>query len=118
MDCYPVFRKWLNEVRANQLEDGKIPGVAPNSEPDGFFKKLSNGSAGWADAITIVPNALCRVYNCTDIVKENYGAMKKWVDFCEKRAHKSRIKSKFKIDKNKKYIVDTGFHWELQVSLS
>lgn len=111
MDCYPVFRKWLNEVRANQLEDGKIPGVAPNSEPDGFFKKLSNGSAGWADAITIVPNALCRVYNCTDIVKENYGAMKKWVDFCEKRAHKSRIKSKLKVDKNKKYIVDTGFHW-------
>ena len=111
MDCYPVFRKWLNEVRANQLEDGKIPGVAPNSEPDGFFKKLSNGSAGWADAITIVPNALCRVYNCTDIVKENYGAMKKWVDFSEKRARKSRIKSKLKVDKNKKYIVDTGFHW-------
>lgn len=111
MDCYPVFRKWLNEVRANQLKDGKIPGVAPKSEPNGFFKKLSNGSAGWADAITIVPSALSRVYNCNDIIEENYSSMKKWVDFSKKRAKKNRGKSKFKIDKYKSYIVDTGFHW-------
>ncbi|MCR5101501.1 MAG: glycoside hydrolase family 78 protein [Butyrivibrio sp.] len=111
MDCYPVLRKWLNEVRSEQLPDGKIPGVAPKSEVPGKFKLLSDGSAGWADAIGIVPGTLASAYNCTDILEENYEAFKKWVDFTAERATKSRLKSKFKSDKHKKYIVDTGFHW-------
>lgn len=111
MDCYPVLRKWLNEVRLEQLPNGKVPGVAPKNEVPGAFKKMSDGSAGWADAIGIVPNALAKTYNCTDILEENYDALKRWVDFSAKRAKKSRLKAKFKWDKNKKYIVDTGFHW-------
>ncbi len=111
MDCYPVLRKWLNEVRCEQLPDGKVPGVAPQNEVPGRFKIMSDGSAGWADAIGIVPNELAKTYNCVDILAENYGAFKKWVSFTEGRAKKSRLKAKFKIDKNKKYIVDTGFHW-------
>ncbi|MCR4902751.1 MAG: glycoside hydrolase family 78 protein [Butyrivibrio sp.] len=111
MDCYPVLRKWLNEVRCEQMPDGRIPGVAPKSEFPGKFKLLSDGSAGWADAIGIVPSTLASVYNCTDILDENYEAFKKWVDFTADRATKSRLKAKFKSDKHKKYIVDTGFHW-------
>ncbi len=111
MDCYPVFRKWLAEVRASQLQNGKIPGVAPRSEPGGFFQKFSNGSAGWADAITIVPSVLSNVYQCTDILEENYAAMKKWVDFSRKRAKKSRLKSKLKRNPYRQYLVETGFHW-------
>ena len=111
MDCYSVFRKWLAEVRVAQLEDGKIPGVAPRSEPTGFFQKLSNGSAGWADAITIVPSVLSQVYQCPDILSENYDAMRKWVDFSQKRAKKSRLKAKWKRNPYQHYIVDTGFHW-------
>ncbi len=111
MDCYPVFRKWLNEVRVCQLPDGKVPGVAPKSEAPGMFKKLSDGSAGWADAIGIVPNELAKVYNDKKIIEENYNSIKKWVDFSIKRAKKCRLKAKFSFDKYKKYIVDTGFHW-------
>ena len=111
MDCYPVLRKWLCEVRCEQLEDGKVPGVAPKNEVPGRFKLMSDGSAGWADAIGIVPNELSKIYDCDDILKENYGSLKKWVDFTEGRARHSRLKAKFKIDKYKKYIVDTGFHW-------
>lgn len=62
---------------------------------------MSDGSAGWADAIGIVPNALAKTYNCTDILEENYDALKRWVDFSAKRAKKSRLKAKFKWDKNK-----------------
>jgi len=111
MDCFPVLRKWLNEVRLEQLDDGKIPGVAPKNEVPGRFKLMSDGSAGWADAIGIVPNELAKIYNSIDILEENYEAFKKWVCFTESRAKKSRLKARFKLDKNKKYIVDTGFHW-------
>ena len=111
MDCYPVLRKWLSEVRCEQLGDGKVPGVAPKNEVPGRFKLMSDGSAGWADAIGIVPSELSRIYDCDDILIENYDAFKKWVDFSENRAKKSRLKAKFKPDKYKKYIVDTGFHW-------
>ncbi len=111
MDCYPVFRKWLNEVRVCQLKDGKVPGVAPKSEVAGMFKKLSDGSAGWADAIGIVPNELAKTYDDKEIIKENYVSFKKWVDFSISRAKKSRLSNKLKFDKYNKYIVDTGFHW-------
>ena len=111
MDCYPVLRKWLAEVRCEQLDDGKVPGVAPKNEVPGRFKLMSDGSAGWADAIGIVPYELSKMYDCDDILSENYDAFKKWVDFTEARAKKSRLKARFKLDKNKKYIVDTGFHW-------
>ena len=87
MDCYPVLRKWLNEVRCEQLPDGKVPGVAPQNEVPGRFKLMSDGSAGWADAIGIVPNELAKTYNCVDILAENYSAFKKWVCFTEGRAN-------------------------------
>lgn len=111
MNCYPVLRKWLHEVRAEQLENGAVPGVAPlNEEPKGF-KKLSDGSAGWGDAIGIVPTTLAKVYGSEDILLENYDSFKKWVDFTEKRARKTRIRNWRKFGKHKKYTVDRGFHW-------
>jgi len=111
MNCYPVLRKWLCEVRAEQLPEGAIPGVAPLNEEVGFFKKLSDGSAGWGDAIGIVPNTLSRFYGTDAILEENYDAIKKWVDFSAKRASKTRLKNITKFGKYSRYTVDKGFHW-------
>lgn len=111
MNCYPVIRKWLCEVRAEQQPNGAIPGVAPLNEPVGFFKKLSDGSAGWADAIGIVPNTLSGFYGTDKILEENYDAIKKWVDFSAKRASKTRLRNIGKFGKYSRYTVDKGFHW-------
>lgn len=111
MNCYPIYRKWLAELRSLQSADGKLPSVAPQTEPYEGFTKMSAGSSGWGDAIVLVPYVLSCLYNDDSILKDNYEAMKAWVDFCAARARKNRITNWFKRNPWKKYIVDTGFHW-------
>ncbi len=111
MNCYPVLRKWLCEVRAEQCPNGAVPGVAPLNEQVSAFKKLSDGSAGWGDAIGIVPYTLSGFYGTETILEENYDALKRWVDFSVRRASKTRLRNLGKFGKHAKYTVDKGFHW-------
>lgn len=110
-DCYPVFRKWMAEFGAAQYPDGKASNVAPRCGNQDFFTKLYEGSTGWGDACILVPYALYRFYGDTRILEENYDTMKKWLQFSEKRAHKSRPQSWFKKNPYRKYTIDTGVHW-------
>lgn len=110
-DCYPIFRKWMAEFGAAQGPDGKASNIAPRCGNPDFFTKLYEGSTGWGDACILVPYALYRFYGDTRILKENYETMKKWLQFSEKRAHKSRPQSWFKKNPYRKYTIDTGVHW-------
>ncbi len=109
MDCYPVLRKWLNECRIAQGKDGKVANIAPANNVTGMIGRLIKGSAGWGDACVLVPWALYEAYGKTEILEENYEMMTRWVDFCTRRASKSRREN----SKNpyKKYLVDKGFHF-------
>ena len=109
MDCYPIFRKWLADLRDVQLENGAVAFVAPVVDDVSGASGLINGSCGWGDACVIIPYVMYKVYGDRRILEENYEAMRRWVSFCENRAKKSRLHNIFK--PNKKYIVDTGFHW-------
>ena len=109
MDCYPVLRKWLACCRIAQKKNGIVANIAPQNNVTGIIGRLIRGSAGWGDAAVIVPWTLYEVYGCTEILEENYDMMCRWVDFCLKRAQKTRRKNA----KNpyKKYLVDHGFHF-------
>jgi len=48
-DVHNFFVKWLKDVAADQI-DGSVPFVVPN-----VLGKNAAGSAGWADAATIIP---------------------------------------------------------------
>lgn len=110
-DCYPIFRKWLSELRMAQFEDGTIPGVAPIQEPVGGFSAMMAGSAGWGDACVIVPYMLWMRYRDLSIVEENYHMMTKWVERCRRLAEKNHQKNEGKDDPYLKYVIDTGCHW-------
>ncbi len=109
MDCYPVLRKWLAECRLAQGKDGVVANIAPANNVTGIIGKIIRGSAGWGDACILVPWALYQAYGKTEILQENYDMMSRWLDFCEKRAKKTRLKNR----KNpwKRYLVDKGFHF-------
>lgn len=67
MDSHAFLSGWLRNVRLEQLEDGQVPSVVPFSNG---FKKFLEGlygpsSAGWGDAIVIVPWVLYRQYSDT-----------------------------------------------------
>ena len=56
-----------------------------------------------------MPWALYEAYGGRTILEENYGMMRRWLSFCEKRAAKTRLRNR----KNpyRKYLVDKGFHF-------
>ncbi len=108
-DCYPVLRKWLEECRFTQHEDGLVENIAPVNNSGSMISNMLQGSAGWGDACILVPWALYKAYGKKEILSENYRMMKGWMTFCEKRASKTRLGNM----KNpyKKYLVDEGFHF-------
>ncbi|GFP74687.1 alpha-L-rhamnosidase [Clostridium fungisolvens] len=108
MDGLQFFRKWLADLRATQSPNGKIANIAPM--PDKKFS-FFDGSAGWGDAIVIIPYKLYKQYGDTQVLKENYDSMKAWVDFELGEAQKSHLLRKFSRNRYKKYLWDTGFHW-------
>ena len=84
--------KWLKDVAADQNEDGRVPFVVPN-----VLGKMAGGSAGWADAATVIPWDMYLAYGDVRILEEQYPSMKKWVEFMR--------------NNSKDNLWNTGFHF-------
>ncbi len=111
MDCYPVFRKWLANVRVNQHEDGKMAYISPTNGKGSQISEMFSASVGWGDASVLVPYALYRTYGDAAILEENYDMMKKWVDFLTERAKQSRTPDPFADNPYQDYIINTGMDY-------
>jgi alpha-L-rhamnosidase len=78
MDVHNFFGKWLKDLAADQTETGAIPHVIPN-----VLGQNASGSAGWADAGVIIPWTMYVHYGDTNILRQQYTSMKKWITFME-----------------------------------
>ncbi|RYZ51388.1 MAG: alpha-L-rhamnosidase, partial [Chitinophagaceae bacterium] len=81
MDANNFFAKWLKDVTADQLPNGSVPHVIPN-----VLGRGDAGSAGWADAATIIPWDMYQVYGDRRILEEQYPSMKAWVGFMQQQS--------------------------------
>lgn len=118
-DVHGFSRKWLRSVRDDQLPDGRIA----NFSPDGRRTKLSledrlaktTGSAGWGDAIVVVPMELYEAYGDREVLAENWDAMVRWVEWCLDAArthrHSSRILRSADPLPHEQFIWDGTYHW-------
>ncbi|MEJ1238643.1 glycoside hydrolase family 78 protein [Chryseolinea sp. T2] len=79
MNVMAFFNKWLQDLSAEQDEEGRVPFVIPN-----VLGKGAAASAGWADAATIIPWNLYRAYGDQRILEQQYESMKKWVGYMDK----------------------------------
>ena len=74
-----------------------------------------NGSAGWGDAVVIVPWEMYRAYGDTAMLHELWPAMVSWLDRAELIAatHGTRPGRPAvpKPQPHEKYLWDSGFHW-------
>ena len=86
MDSAPVFLKWLRQCRLGQLEDGRLPNIAPPNNRPSYFSGLLYGSAAWGDACILVPYALYRQSGDLRVLRDNYPMMKRWFAFLAGRA--------------------------------
>jgi len=118
-DVLGFTKKWLQSVRDDQFPDGRIA----NFSPDGRrIKKnlndqfaMMSGSAGWGDAIVLVPWEMYRTYGDAQVLADNWQAMVCWVGWATEvartRRHPSRIERSAEPLPHEQYIWDGSFHW-------
>ncbi|MCQ6270674.1 glycoside hydrolase family 78 protein [Pseudarthrobacter sp. R1] len=117
-DVAGFSRKWLNDVRADQWANGVVANISPSPGPDATsvdFMAFVNGSAGWGDAIVMVPWELYLATGDAGVLAENWEAMKRWLDFvrttAESRRHPDRAAASQVPAPHEQYLWDTSFHW-------
>ena len=68
------FRKWLQDMRDSQRNDGAYSTVAPNTNS-------RIGAAAWADAGILVPWRVYQMYGDKGVLSENFAAMEKYMEW-------------------------------------
>ncbi|AYB29519.1 glycoside hydrolase family 78 protein [Chryseolinea soli] len=81
MNVATFFNKWLKDVAADQVKNGRVPFVIPNVLGDS-----ASASTGWADAATIIPWNVYYAYGDKRILEQQYESMKAWVGYMEARS--------------------------------
>lgn len=92
----PFLSRWLENLRADQLPDGRIPIFSPRSPFDAEAAAAAQGvgsivaAAGWSDAIAIVPWTLYERTGDRRVLEENHDAMLRWIDYQRRTAAAER----------------------------
>ncbi len=92
-DVAGFTRKWLNDVRADQWDNGVVANISPSPGPDVIgadFMAFTNGSSGWGDAIAMVPWEIYLATGDPGILAENWEAMNRWLGFIRTTAEGNR----------------------------
>ena len=116
-DCLPFLTRWLADCRAAQLPGGEIPVVVPYWPGYRMMGQAmqSATSSGWGDAIITVPWALYNAYGDLRALRDNYEAMRKWMDYVERRAEAGLPEGHEQFDEarlaRQKYLWNTDFHY-------
>ncbi|MDQ0223188.1 family 78 glycoside hydrolase catalytic domain [Streptococcus moroccensis] len=101
-----LIKRWLKSVRINQKDNGEVIDYSP--APKDAAKSVaftgSYSSAGWGDAIIMVPWTLYERYEDKAVLEENYDAMVHWFEFSKNSAAGDK-------SGNARYIWDTKFHY-------
>ncbi len=74
------FKKWMHDVAADQRANGAVTDVVPDLHDWG-----SEGSSAWADVAVIVPYWIYRTFGDTEIIRDQFDSMKKWILFMESK---------------------------------
>jgi len=84
-DVAAFYTKWMGDVAADQLPDGKIPHVIPD------VLNGEGGSTAWADVSVIVPWTVYLSYGDVRILEKQYPSMKGWIGYMSARAGEKHL---------------------------
>ena len=71
-----IYEKWMDDHRDEQGEDGMLPAIIPTS---GWGYTWGNG-VDWTSSMVLVPWNVYKFYGDKQILEENYGSMKRYVN--------------------------------------
>jgi alpha-L-rhamnosidase len=107
--------KWLRDLAADQLPDGRVTSIVPDPSPDAPIWKSTHGSSGWGDAAVHVPWELYLATGRIDMLADQYDAMRRWVDFAVSSAAKGRHRSRQERNPeplaHEQFLWDSGWHF-------
>lgn len=82
------YKKWLEDIRNSQKEDGAIPDVAP-----AFWRYYSDNMT-WPGSLLLISQMLYQQTGDLTAVSDNYPAMKKWLAYMKDRYMENYILTK------------------------
>lgn len=106
-DTRKFIRKWMQDFIASQNKTGALPYIIPEVPAIGAGKS----SAGWSDAISTIPLIQYQFYGEMDEIEATYDAVKKFVEYNRRRAHRRHLLHLYRVEPHYNYILDTGFHY-------
>jgi len=81
-DTDRFLRKWLKDLRSEQLRSGGLPNTIPN-QGYGFPTTMPKMAVDfWGDAALYVPFSLYLAYGDREVLSLSYESMKRYVDAC------------------------------------
>jgi len=80
------FRKWMQDLRDAQSDDGSIPPAAPIPRPTDA--PIEDAGPAWADAEIICPWTIYLCYADRSILEDHYESMRRYMEFMA--AHRCR----------------------------
>lgn len=112
MDQRAFFRKWMRDVADCQKENGLVYNINPaNPNKPSILEWLSvEGSAGWGDAMIMIPYYYWKRYGDDTLIREFWQPMEKCFSFYKRRMGKRNLLSLFtpKPSKYDKYLCACG----------
>jgi alpha-L-rhamnosidase len=110
MDVQAFLTRWLWNLKLEQTEEGEILNYCPAPKDIWNDKKFTGtiSSAGWGDAIIIVPWVLYQRYGNRRILEQCFTEMEKWLEYVQKSAaqNKENVENDYE-----RYLWDTKFHF-------
>ncbi len=84
MDCRGFYKKYVQDMIDAQLGDGAVGGIAPIvPHADGTFESGRTASAGWADAMAVLPYEYYLMYGDKKTLKYHLTFAKRHVEYCK-----------------------------------
>ncbi|MDN3476478.1 alpha-L-rhamnosidase [Pseudoalteromonas sp. APC 3355] len=80
-DSYGFWSAWLESMREEQTDNGKIPLYIP------YVEWIKWTSSGWGDAATIIPWELYIMTGDKSVLADNYDMMKNWLKYHESQSN-------------------------------
>lgn len=116
-DSGAYLRNWLADMRAQQHADGTITDIVPLDSPNWRegaepvemapgVPMPPSGSAGWGDAIVLIPWEIYTATGDTEVLVENFAAMSRWIERYARLAAEAGSDGP-----NNAYLVESGYHW-------
>lgn len=106
MNAYPMIDKFIRNQAASQAENGCVKQIVADPRPYGPI----DGSAGWSDSFEILPEVVRERYYCDVLFETYYEQIKKWTDFCIRRAAFG-TREENQDNPYAEYLEDQAFHW-------